>query len=266
MDASEVTTNPLLQNLEAIVRGAGAMQRAAFTADEKPAYSLKGRQDYLTATDGAVEQYVRTQIAQRFPGDGVLGEEAGGDIDAERLWIVDPIDGTANFARQIPHFCISLGLMVAGRMEAGAIYEPMHDELFIAQRGQGAWLNGRRMQVSAIADMGASTVEIGWSTRIPVQTYTQQVDKAARAGCSVRRAGSGSLGIAYVAAGRTEGYAEAHINAWDVAAGLLLVEEAGGRINDFWAGGGLRNGNAILVTNKALATPLSVLTNTPLLP
>ncbi len=263
MDA-EVTE--LMTQLEAIVRGAGAMAHKAFTAEDKPAYSLKGRQDYLTATDGAVEQYVREQVAARFPGDGVLGEEAGGDTAVTRLWIVDPIDGTANFARQIPHFCISLGLMVDGRMEAGAIYEPMHDELYIAQRGQGAWLNGCRMRVSEVADIGASTVEIGWSTRIPVSTYVGMVDRAGHAGCSVRRAGSGSLGLAYVAAGRTEGYAEAHINAWDVAAGLLLVEEAGGRINDFWADGGLHRGNAVLVTNAALASEISVLTSIELGP
>lgn len=256
----------LMTAIEDIVRAAGDMMRRAFNAPDRPAYSLKGRQDYLTVTDGAVEQFVRTAIGQRFPGDGVLGEEAGGAVDATRLWIVDPIDGTANFARQIPHFCISLGLMVDGRMEAGAIYEPMHDELYIAQRGHGAWLNGRRMQVSTIGELTAATVEVGWSTRIPVATYLDMAGKAAHAGCSVRRAGSGSLGLAYVAAGRTEGYAEPHINAWDVAAGLLLVTEAGGRINDFWAGEGLRRGNAVLVTNAALAGPLSVLTDIQLLP
>ena len=136
----------LMTSIEEIVRGAGDMMRHAFNAPERPAYSLKGQQDYLTVTDGAVEQFVRDQIASRFPGDGVLGEEAGGLVDGPRLWIVDPIDGTANFARQIPHFCISLGLMVDGRMEAGAIYEPMHDELYIAQRGRGAWLNGKSMR------------------------------------------------------------------------------------------------------------------------
>lgn len=255
----------LMNAVEDIVRAAGAMMRTAFTAEDKPAYSLKGRQDYLTATDGAVEQFVREQIALRFPGDGVLGEEAGGAVDNRRLWIVDPIDGTANFARQIPHFCISLGLMVDGVLQAGAIYAPMTDELFIAQLGKGAWLNGRRMQVSPVADITAASVEIGWSTRIPVQTYLDMVDKAAHAGCQVRRAGSGALGLAYVAAGRCEAYAEAHINAWDVAAGLLLVAEAGGRVNDFWAADGLRNGNAVLVTSQILADELSVLTNIALL-
>ena len=160
----------------------------------------------------------------------------------------------------------SVGLMVDGVMEAGAIYEPMHDELYIAQRGQGAWLNGRRMRVSTIADLKASTVEVGWSTRIPLDTYLDMAGKAARAGCSVRRAGSGSLGVAYVAAGRTEAYAEAHINAWDVAAGLLLVAEAGGRINDFLANGGVRSGNPVLVTNAALAQEFSAMTGIGLLP
>ncbi len=256
----------LMTSIEQIVRAAGDMMRNAFNAPDRPAYSLKGQQDYLTVTDGAVEQFVREQIAARFPGDGVLGEEAGGLVEGPRLWIVDPIDGTANFARQIPHFCISLGLMVDGRMEAGAIYEPMHDELYIAQRGKGAWLNGKPMRVSTIGDTRASTVEVGWSTRIPLDTYLAMAGKAARAGCSVRRAGSGSLGVAYVAAGRTEAYAEAHINAWDVAAGLLLVAEAGGRINDFWGQDGLRVGNAVLVTNAALADTFSGMTGIPLLP
>ncbi len=250
----------LMTAIEAIVRAAGDLMRIAFDAPQRPAYSLKGQQDYLTVTDGAVEQFVREQITTRFPGDGVLGEEAGGAMDGARLRIVDPIDGTANFARQIPHFCISLGLMVDGRIEAGAIYEPMHDELYIAQRGRGAWLNGKPMQVSNVAELTAATVEVGWSTRIPVSTYLEMAGKAAHAGCSVRRAGSGSLGLAYVAAGRTEGYAEPHINSWDVAAGLLLVTEAGGHVNDFWAHDGLRVGNPVLATNHALASALSNLT------
>ncbi len=249
----------LMDSIEEIVRAAGAMMHKAFTAPDKPAYSLKGRQDYLTATDGAVELFVREQIARRFPGDAVLGEEGGGAVDGPRLWIVDPVDGTANFARQIPHFCISLGLMAGGALQAGAIYAPMPDELFIAQLGQGAWLNGERMRVSAVADMTAASVEIGWSTRIPVQTYLDMAGKAAHAGCQVRRAGSGALGLAYVAAGRCEGYAEAHINSWDVAAGLLLVTEAGGRVNDFWTPGSLEHGNPVLATSALLADPLSAL-------
>jgi myo-inositol-1(or 4)-monophosphatase len=251
---------PEFKAIEEIVRAAGTMAREAYNDPRKPAYSLKGRQDYLTVTDGAVERFVRSEVERRFPGDAVLGEEDGGVVNSQRLWIVDPIDGTANFARQIPHFCISLGLMVDGKLETGAIYAPMHNELFIAQRGKGAFCNGARMQVSTQTELSAASVEIGWSTRMPTETYIGLIQRSMEAGCSVRRAGSGALGLAYVAAGRSEAYAEAHINAWDVAAGLLLVEEAGGRVNDFWANGGLSQGNAVLATNAALAGQLGVLT------
>lgn len=254
----------LMTTIADIVRSAGAVMRSAFTAPDRPVYSLKGRQDYLTATDGAVEQFVRDAIERHFPGDAVLGEEGGGSVDGTRLWIVDPIDGTANFARQIPHYCISLGLLENGQLLAGALYEPNHDELFIAQRGQGAWLNGQRMRVSQVSEITASTIEIGWSTRIPVQTYLDMVGRAAHAGCAVRRAGSGALGLAYVAAGRIEAYAEAHINSWDVAGALLLITEAGGRINDFWAPGGIEHGNPILASNAALAGTMQELFGTPL--
>ncbi|MCZ4314542.1 inositol monophosphatase family protein [Comamonadaceae bacterium G21597-S1] len=254
----------LMTAITEIVRAGGATMRQAFTAPHKPAYSMKGRQDYLTATDGAVEQLVRDAIERHFPGDAVLGEEGGGSVDGTRLWIVDPVDGTANFARQIPHYCISLGLLVDGRLEAGAIYEPNQDELFLAQRGKGAWLNGERMQVSGVSDINQSTVEIGWSPRIPVQTYVDMVGRAAHAGCSVRRAGSGALGLAYVAAGRIEAYAEAHINSWDVAGSLLLITEAGGHVSDFWAPGGIANGNPILASNAALKSSMQELFGTPL--
>ena len=259
---------PLLaeyQALESIVRAAGAVMRQAFMAPERAAYTMKGQQDYLTQTDAAVERLVRGQIAQRFPDDGVLGEEEGGDVHPERLWIVDPVDGTANFARQIPHFCISLALVQQGQPVLGAIYEPLRDELFIAQRGQGAWCNGRRMAVSSVADLRQASLEIGWAARVPAQHYLDWVTRSLAAGCAVRRAGSGALGLAYVADGRTDAYLEAHINAWDVAAGLLLVQEAGGCVNDFWAQDGLRQGNAVLASNAALAEPLHTLTGIDLL-
>jgi len=257
-------TTPLMQAVKELVLGAGPLIRDAFLAPDRPAYTLKGQQDYLTETDLAVEQFVRAQITQRFPQDGVLGEEGGGQTNAERLWIVDPIDGTANFARDIAHFCISLGVMVQGQLEAGAIYDPMRDELFLAGRGQGAWLNGQPIRVSNIDALTMASVEIGWSSRKPVDSYLDLLSRTMHTGCAVRRAGSGALGLAYVSAGRIECYAEQHINAWDVAAGLLLVTEAGGRINPFWANDGLRQGNAVLASNALLADSFSALTQIPL--
>lgn len=258
--------NEVSRVAEEVVRAAGAMIRTAFHDPHRPAYSLKGRQDYLTATDGAVERFVREAIAVHFPQDAVMGEETGGVTEAPRLWIVDPVDGTANFARQIPHCCISLGFLENGRVQMGAVYDPLHDELFLAERGRGARLNGAPIRVSSVAELSAATVEIGWSARTPPAQYLGLTTRSAQAGCAIRRAGSGTLGLAYVAAGRIEGYAEAHINSWDVAAGLLLVQEAGGRVNDFWTPGAIAKGNEVLATNGLLAHDLSRLMGMALAP
>lgn len=221
--------------------------------------SFKGPQDYLTAVDGEVERLVVGRIAQAFPGDDVLGEEGGGRV-GQRTWVIDPIDGTANFARSIPHFCISIAYVEDGRTEAGVIYDPVKDELFAARRGAGATLNGAPMQVSQNRDLAHCNIELGWSTRRPMADYLAMVERVNAAGASFRRAGSGALGIAYVADGRADGYAELHINAWDCLAGLLMVDEAGGWTNDFLAGDGMTKGNPVLACGPHLREQLIALT------
>jgi myo-inositol-1(or 4)-monophosphatase len=242
----------------------GAFGRAAML----PA---KGRHDEVTAMDREVERTVREAISRAFPADAILGEEDGASADvgcAEFVWIIDPIDGTANYARGIAHYCVSIGVVRDAEPVVGALHDPSHDRLYWAARGAGAWLaergTTRRLAVSPIDALTAATVECGWSLRRPQADYVALVDRMLTAGCAIRRAGSGALGLADVAAGRTEGYAELHINSWDCAAGLLLVTEAGGRINDFFAGGGLLAGNPILATNAALADPLAALACVPL--
>ena len=222
--------------------------------------SMKGRHDVLTEMDGKVERFIREQIALRFPHDAVLGEEDGASAaahEAEHLWIVDPIDGTANYARGIAHYCVSIGVTRNGKLVAGAIHDPSHERLYWAGEGTGAWMNGERIAVSPIADVHASTVECGWSTRRSTREYLAMVERVFDAGAQMRRAGSGALGLADVAAGRVEAYCELHINAWDCAAGLLLVREAGGFTNDFFSGDALNRGNALIATNAALAGPLA---------
>jgi myo-inositol-1(or 4)-monophosphatase len=226
----------------------------------------KGRHDEVTAMDREVERVVREAIGRAFPDDAVLGEEDGasaGLASAEHVWVIDPIDGTANYARGIAHYCISIAVMQGGAPAIGVLHDPSHERLYWAARGQGAWLgeNGatRRLAVSPIDSLGGATVECGWSLRCAQADYLALVERMLSAGCAVRRAGSGALGLADVAAGRTEGYAELHINSWDCAAGLLLVAEAGGRSNDFFAGEGLLQGNPILASNAALAEPLAAL-------
>lgn len=241
---------------------AGAMAHAAFG---RSAVSMKGRHDEVTEMDRAVERHLRAAITRAFPEDAVLGEEdgAGEGLDSARfVWVIDPIDGTANFARGIAHYCVSIGIVSGGAPVIAALHDPSHDRLYHAEAGGGAWLaegsgSARRLAVSPVDRLDAATVECGWSLRRPQSAYLALVQRTLEAGCAMRRAGSGALGLADVAAGRTEGYAELHINSWDCAAGILLVREAGGRTNDFFAGRGLVEGNALLATNAALADGLA---------
>jgi myo-inositol-1(or 4)-monophosphatase len=206
---------------------------------------FKGHHDMLTAADLAVEKLLRHRIETAFPGDGVLGEEGGGGA-AERLWIIDPIDGTANFARGIPHWCISIGFMAAGVPELGVLAAPALGETWLGRRGYGATRNGGTLAVRDTADPKQASVEIGWSWRLDTSRYLACVARAFAAGCVVRRGGSGALGMAYVADGRTDAYAELHINAWDVAAAVVIAAEAGAYVSPFFAGTGLVSGNSIV--------------------
>ncbi|MEP7083898.1 MAG: inositol monophosphatase family protein, partial [Betaproteobacteria bacterium] len=139
----------------------------------------------------------------------------------------------------------------------GSIYDPSHDWLYSAARGEGAWRDGEALAVSPQAQMTAATVECGWSTRKTAEEYVALISRVLQAGAAIRRAGSGALGLADVAAGRAEGYCELHINAWDCAAGIVLVEEAGGFTNAFFAGDGIAQGNPLIATNAALCSELA---------
>jgi myo-inositol-1(or 4)-monophosphatase len=205
---------------------------------------------------------IRSRLLTLFPDDAFFGEEGGGSF-ARDVWVVDPIDGTANFARGIPHFAISIAFVRDGRTEIGVVYNVMQDDLYTALRGHGAFLNGEAIHVSGLGDMRQATVEAGWSTRLPLEPYMALVERVKTAGANARRAGSGTLGLAYVADGRIDAYCELHINSWDVLAGLLLIEEAGGWTNDFLANDGLRNGNAVLACTPELAELLVVTTGIP---
>ena len=162
------------------------------------------------------------------------------------MWVVDPIDGTANFARGVPHFCVSIACVAAGKVEVGVIYNPMLDELFAARRGGGARLNGAPISASRAASLANASVEVGWNSRAGFAQYVDLLRRVASTGASPSRTGSGALAIAYVAAGRSDGFVEHHINAWDCLAGILLVSEAGGYVSDFLKGDGLTKGNALV--------------------
>ena len=239
--------------LIAVTREAGELARELFS---KPIeIKLKGKQDYITEADGQVERMIISRLKARFPDDAFLGEEGGAEGKSDALWVIDPIDGTANFAHGIPHFCVSIAFMAGKELALGAIAAPMYGELYRARLGRGAFLNDRAMQVTE-ADIKQAVVELGWSARRPVRAYTSLVERVLATGATFMRAGSGALGLAYVAAGRTHGYCELHINSWDTLAGLLLVREAGGWTSDFLAGDGLAQGNPVLACAPALRDTL----------
>ena len=247
----------------AVAREAGALQKRRFLDRENMIFKFKGPQDYLTATDGEVEKLVRGRLLSAFPGDTFLGEEDGGQV-SDCTWVVDPIDGTSNFARGIAHFCISIAFVLKGVASIGAIYQPMSDELFAAAKGMGATLNGEPIKTSATTSLDKSLLEVGRASRQPQEVYLAMLEKVMHSGAAIRGAGSGSLAVANVAVGRVDACFESHMYSWDCLAGLVLVEEAGGRVNDFLAGDGLLKGNVILASAAGIADALADLVDVPL--
>ena len=198
-----------------------------------------------------------TRSTARF-GDAVIGEEYGGAA-ADRVWVIDPIDGTVNFVHGSPRWCISIAYVADGEAEIGVIAVPATGEIFSAVRGQGAYCGEAPIRVSGMAHGASPLVEVGWSSRRPFSQYLSLLDALNRAECEFRRHGSGALGMVDVARGATDAYLELHINAWDVLAGLVLVREAGGWTNDFLAGDGLTNGNPIMACTPELRARLTAL-------
>jgi myo-inositol-1(or 4)-monophosphatase len=239
------------------------LQKLRFLDRDAMVFKFKGPQDYLTATDGEVEKLVRGRLLSAFPGDTFLGEEDGGQVSS-RTWVVDPIDGTSNFARGIAHFCVSIAFVLDGVASIGVIYQPMTDELFAAAAGLGATLNGEPIKTTAVTTLDKSLLEVGRASRQPQATYLAMLDKVMATGAAIRGAGSGALAVANVAAGRCDACFETHMYSWDCLAGLVLVKEAGGRVNDFLAGDGLLKGNPIFASAPGIADELAALVGVPL--
>ena len=226
----------------AIAIEAGVLIRGFFERGVTTEY--KGDVDLVTEADRASEKLITERLAAAFPSHGIYGEEGVRQrIDSEYRWYVDPLDGTTNFAHGFPVFCVSLGLehrppgLTAGQdgeLIAGVVYDPTRDELFVTEKGNGAWLNGRRIHVSGTKRLAEALLATGFPSRkrhvSPNIHFYQELTLRSH---GVRRAGSAALDLAYTACGRVDAFWEFHLNPWDTAAGALLVEEAGGRITRF---------------------------------
>jgi len=225
-----------------IAREAGARLREFLAAGVETEY--KGDVDLVTIADRTVEKLILERLGAAFPEHGIYGEEGTRErMEGEYRWYVDPLDGTTNFAHGIPHFCVSLGLERRpaglkadedGKLVAGVIYDPNRDELFTAERGKGAWLNGKAIRVSKTPELAEALVATGFPSHKrhdnPNIHFYQEFTLRSH---GVRRAGSAALDLAYVACGRLDAFWEFKLNPWDTAAGFLLVEEAGGRSTDY---------------------------------
>ena len=243
---------------QAVAREAGAFARTRFLGSSFT-IGYKGPHDYVTEVDREAEELIAGFLHQGFPGDGFMGEETKGRAAGRggAIWVVDPIDGTANFARGVPRFCVSVACVLEGRVEVGVVYDPMRDELFSARSGRGASLNGAAIRVSNATALADSSVEVGWSARKGAAKYLDLVRAVALAGANPYRSGSGAIGIAYVAAGRRDGYVEQHMQPWDCLAAIIIVREAGGYVSDFLAGDGLIKGNPIIACAPGLKAALT---------
>lgn len=232
-----------------VIARAGELAMDYFASVAELEVESKGLQDRVTIADREVERAIAEGLREHYPDDGFLGEETGlsGDPDADGYtWVVDPIDGTDCFVHQVPAWSISIGLLHGGRPVAGYISNPPSGELFHGTRGGGAFVNGKAIRCSPATGVTDGIMGIGFShRRDPAQTIAM-LERLCAAGGVFQRNGSAALTMAYVASGRYIGFVEAHINAWDILAGLLLVEEAGGRCTPFLDGDGLRSGNPLL--------------------
>lgn len=244
---------------EPIILRAGELALDYFRALDRLRIEHKGPQDRVSEADREVERLIRDEFERRFPQDGFLGEETGaGDSPgaAEYTWVVDPIDGTDCFVHAIPVWSVSIALLHGNEIVAGLVLDPCADELFRAARGDGARLNGTPIRTSGAQSIGAGVVGVGFSHRVdPAPTFAA-LDALARAGGLFQRNGSAALTLAYVAAGRYLGFFEAHINSWDVLAGLALVAEAGGHCSPFLDDDGLHRGNPVVAAAPGVAAEL----------
>ncbi len=241
-----------------IAREAGALLREYYAAGVETEY--KGDVDIVTAADRAVEKLIRARLGEVFPEHGVYGEEGTRErMEGEFRWYVDPLDGTTNFAHGFPQFSVSMGLEHRaagvkagedGTLVAAVIYDPLRDELFTAERGRGAQLNGKTAKVSRTRELAEALLGTGFpSHKRHVSPNIHFYQEFTLRSHGVRRAGSAALDLAYVACGRLDGFWEFNLNPWDTAAGILLVEEAGGRVTDFEGGRFRLKSEEILASN-----------------
>jgi len=254
--------HPMLNVAVQAARKAGNVIVRAVDRIDTLTITNKGRNDFVSEVDQQAEQEIIKVIRRAYPSHGFVGEESGSQGGDEFQWIIDPLDGTTNFLHGFPVFAVSIGLLHKGRLEQGVVYDPMRQELFTASRGSGAQLNDRRIRVSKAQSLEGSLLGTGFPFR--QMSYLDDYLRTFRAllpvAAGIRRAGSAALDLAYVAAGRFDGFWEYGLKPWDMAAGALLIQEAGGLVAEFSGDPDfMRTGNIVGGNPKIVKALLQVL-------
>lgn len=258
--------HPLVNIAVSAARSAGNFIMRHAERVEQLQVERKSRNDFVTQVDRGAEREIVNQIRKMYPHHAILGEEGGesaGSGHDDVTWIIDPLDGTTNFLHRVPHFAVSIGIQVKGVLMHGVVYAPSTQDLYIASRGSGAQLNSRKIRVSQCKDLDQSLIGTGIPLRSEtMQRYVPMLERVVDRTAGVRRAGAAALDLAYVAAGRLDGFWEIGLKPWDIAAGMVLVQEAGGVTSDLFGDEDpLRSGN-LLAANTKLHPALAELLTT----
>jgi len=251
--------HPMLNIAVRAARSAGDFIARSFESDVDLEVKQKGDNDFVTQIDKEAEKIIISKIKQSYPEHSFVCEESGiTEGDEEFKWIVDPIDGTTNFVRGIPHFCVSIALMYRGKLDQAVVFDPIKNELFTASKGKGAQMNNFRLRVSQSKELQNTILATAFpfkdktDTAVAMDRFTRVFEQCG----DIRRSGSAALDLAYVAAGRYDGYWEKGVKPWDVAAGELLVKEAGGLVTDFSGGHDHLKKGEIVAANPKLVQAL----------
>jgi len=256
-------------NLNIMIKAARVAGRSLskdFREVENLQVSMKGAGDFVSRADLAAEQIIKTELMEARPNYGWCAEESKEEEgkDPTRRWIVDPLDGTTNFLHGLPHWAVSIALEFKGEIVSAVIYDPTKDEMFVAEKGQGAWMNESRLRVSGRSKMIESIFATGlpFGGRSDLPETLQDLARIMPTCAGVRRFGAAALDLAYVAAGRYDGYWERRLNAWDIAAGILIVKEAGGFVEPLTPGGNILEDGEMICSNEPIFAQFSKIIRT----
>jgi len=246
--------NPMVTIAVRAAREAGRIISRNFNRVDRLTIADKGKNDFVTEIDRNAEAAIIAVLREKYPHHAILAEESGAHAGNEYQWVIDPLDGTTNFLRGIPQFAVSIALKVKGRLEIGVVYDPMHEEMFTASRGEGALLNDRKIRVSSRKGLDGALLGTGLPYRDfrYLENYLGMLGTLMQETAGIRRPGCASLDFAYVACGRFDGFWELGLNEWDFAAGALLVREAGGMVTD------ISGGERFLDTGNVIAGSIKV--------